>query len=97
MRAFVDEDEKMKNKSARIVSPDQEKQRKLYETFAKIVEHDQENVEVPEIQDSVGKGAQDRALELMQSTIERTTHHQGSQPYTKCIDSISYSQFNPVP
>lgn len=63
----------------------------------KIVEHDQENVEVPEIQEGIGKGAQERALDLMNSTIEKTTHNQGSNPYTKCIESISYSQFNPVP
>ena len=39
MRAFVDEDEKMKNKSARIVSPDQEKQRKLFDNADAAVAH----------------------------------------------------------
>ena len=39
MRAFVDEDEKMKNKSARIVSPDQEKQRKLFDNAYAAVAH----------------------------------------------------------
>ena len=70
----------------------------MYESFAKIVEHDQKNGDVPEIQEgSTGAGAQESTLELMNSTIERAMNVHSSQAYTKCIESISYSQFNPVP
>ena len=72
----------------------EKKQKEQYEALMKIIKEQNKVDYMTPNQDDKGPGAQSSLGQLHSSTIEKTTQ---KKEYSKCIESIQFSSFNPTP